>query len=157
MPQNQRTEWSILHSLGQLLCHFLKHESYPQSKKMGLPVRDREFTNGETVGLRRQLRQKSSQFGCGFELGNGIQFLECAGERIRQAPHRPRRELLVLRLEIEPVHFGEKSTWRFQLAIHERGIENQLRPFVGDLRLPPLFHLASHRVKASLDPIDTNG
>ncbi len=122
-----------------------------------LPGRNHRITNREAVGLRRQSKQECSQFRRGFELGHWIYLLEGAGERIRQAPHRPRRELLVLRLEIEPVDFGEKSTWRFQLAIHERGIENQLRPFVGDLRLPPLFHLAPHRFKASLDPIDTNG
>ena len=46
---------------------------------------------------------------------------------------------------------------RFQLAIHERGIEDHLCPFIGNLRLPPLFHLASHWFEASLNPIDTDG
>ncbi len=99
-------------------------------------------------GLRRQVRQESAQFRRGLELGNRIQFLERASERVRRAPHRPWREFLVLRLEVEPVDFGEQSPWRFQFAINKRGVRDQLRSLVCDLRLPPLFHLASHRFEA---------
>ncbi len=52
--------------------------------------------------------------------------------------------------------FGEQRPWRFQFAIDERGVQNQLGPFVSDLRLPPLFHLAPHRFEASLDPVNTH-
>ena len=41
------------------------------------------ITNGETVGLPRQLGEESTQFRRGLELGDGIQFLECTGERVR--------------------------------------------------------------------------
>jgi integrase len=44
--------------------------------------------------------EKCSQLGRRPELRNGFQFLEGRGERIRQAPHRPRGELLMLRIEV---------------------------------------------------------
>jgi hypothetical protein len=64
------------------------------------------------------------------------QFSERAGECVRQAPHRPRREFLVLRLEVEPMDLGEKRSRCLQFAIDEGGIKDQLCPFVADLRLP---------------------
>jgi len=120
----------------------------------GLPVCDQPKSQRGDGWLRGKLREKSSQLRRRFELGNGVQFLECAGERVREAPHRPRRELFVLGLEVQPVHFGEKTPGRFQLAVHKRGIEDQLRSFVSDLRLTPLLHLTTHRLEASLNPIN---
>ena len=42
--------------------------------------------------------QELAQLGCRLELWNGIEFLECGSERIRNTPDRPRPEFLVLRL-----------------------------------------------------------
>jgi hypothetical protein len=55
------------------------------------------------------------------------------------------------------MHLGEKTPRGFQLAIHKRGIEDQLCSFVGDLRLTPLLYLTTHRLKAPLNPINTYG
>ena len=52
------------------------------------PVQEMCITNGRRF-LGWQLRQESAQLGCGFELGNGVHFLECGCERIRKAPHCP--------------------------------------------------------------------
>ena len=125
--------------------------------KTGSPPAINEVTNGEPVGLGRQLRQESTQFRGRFELGNRIEFLERAGERIRQAPHRARREFLILGLEVQPMDFRKKTPWGFELSVHERRIEDQLCSFIGDLRLTPLLHLTTHRFKASLNPVDTHG
>jgi hypothetical protein len=38
------------------------------------------------------------------------------------------------------VHLGEKTPWHVQFDIHKLGVEHQLRPFDGNLRLPPLFN-----------------
>lgn len=41
------------------------------------------------------------------QLRNRIKLLECAGERVRQAPHRPGRKLRILRLEVQTMHLGQ--------------------------------------------------
>jgi hypothetical protein len=48
---------------------------------------------------------------------------------------------------------GQQGPGRFQLAVDERGIEDQLCPFVTDLRLPPNFDLALHGFEVSLDSV----
>ncbi len=85
-----------------------------------LPVRAFAITDGKRNWLCRQLREECAQFWCRLELGNWIQFLEPAAECVRQAPHRPRREL---GWKYSPVHLGQKTPWRFEPAIHERGVE----------------------------------
>src|SRR5262249_29598238 len=56
-------------------------------------------------GLRRPHRlQEACQFRRRLILRNRVQFLEGAGKRVGQAPHRPRLELLMNRLEIEVVY-----------------------------------------------------
>jgi hypothetical protein len=52
--------------------------------------------------------QKFSQFGSGLELRDGIQFLECRGKCIRQAPDGPSPEFFVLWLEVEVMHMRAK-------------------------------------------------
>ncbi len=48
--------------------------------------------------------KKCSQLGRRPELRNGFEFLESRGKRVRQAPHSPRRELLVLGIDVAMVH-----------------------------------------------------
>lgn len=70
-----------------------------------------------------------------------------AGERVREAPHGPGGEFLVLRLEIEAVDFRRQASEGLQLAIDERRIEDQPRGVIGDLRLFPQFNLLLERLK----------
>src|SRR6202158_4066251 len=130
------------------------------TRKRGNPNWGRPIPPAPALATEFELRvrqlQLTAQFRRRLELGNGVEFLECAGKRIRQAPHRPRRELLVLRLEVEPMDFGEKRPWHFQLAIDKSGIEDQLCPLVVDLGLAPFLHLASHWLKAPLNPLDAD-
>jgi hypothetical protein len=102
------------------------------------------------------LCEKATQF-CGrFELRHWVELLKRAGKCVREAPHGPGREFRVLRLEIQPVDFGEQSSWCFQLAVNERGVEDQLRPVVSDLRLPPQFNLVLQRLEVPLNPVHPN-
>jgi hypothetical protein len=75
---------------------------------------------------------------------------------IRQAPHGSGREFRVLRLEIQPVDFGQQAPGRFQLAVDERRVEDQLRRVVSDLGLSPRFYLALQRLEVSLNPVHSN-
>jgi len=74
----------------------------------------------------------------------------------REAPHRPGCEFRVLRFEIQPMDFGEQSSGCFQLAVNERGVEDQPRRIVGDLRLPPQFNLALQRLEVPLNSVHAN-
>ena len=143
------------HPLEQQPHQFLKHDYGSLGRKGGLPVCDCEITDGETV-LDGHLGEKRAQLSRGFELGNGVEFLERAGERIRQAPHCPWRKLLVLWLKVQAMDLWQKGPGRFQFAIYERPVENQLCLLVADLGLLPALHLQSHRLKASLNPVDAN-
>jgi hypothetical protein len=88
------------------------------------------------------LREKGAQLCRRFELRYRVELLERAGKRVRETPHRPGREFRVLRFEIQPVDFQEQASGCFQLAVNERGVEDQPRRIVSDLRLPPQFNLA---------------
>jgi hypothetical protein len=109
--------------------------------------------NGAKGALSWQLVQKFAQLGRRFELWHRIESLERAGEGVRQAPHRSRRELRVFRLEIEAVNLGQQASWRFQLAVDERRVQDQPCGIVGDLRLPPQFNLALQGLEIPLDSV----
>jgi hypothetical protein len=102
------------------------------------------------------LGQKASELGRGLELRHRIELLERAGKRVRETPHGPRREFRVLRFEIQPVDFGEQSSWGFELAVDECGVEDQLRCLIGDLRFPPQFDLALQRLEVPLNSVHAN-
>ena len=103
--------------------------------------------------LRRQLGEKFTQSCRCLELRNGIELLERARERVGQTPHCPRRELLVLWLEVEPVDLGQEASRRFELAIHKRRVEDQLRLGIADLSLAPALDLALHGLEVPLNPV----
>ncbi len=92
-----------------------------------------------------------------LELRNRIELLESACERVRQARHRALRELRVFRLEVQPVHFGQKTPGSVEGAVDERAVENQFCALVGDLSLPPQLRLALHRLDVPLDAVYSNG
>jgi hypothetical protein len=51
------------------------------------------------------------------------------------------------------VDFREQTFGCFQLAVDERGVEDQPRRIVGDLGLPPQFNLALQRLEVPLNPV----
>jgi hypothetical protein len=55
--------------------------------------------------------------------------------------------------EIQPMDIRQQTSGRFQLAINEGGVEDQLRRLVGDLRLPPRFNLALQWLEVPLNPV----
>ena len=117
------------------------------------PVQDDGHPERSPRWLCRQLCEKAAQLGRCLELRHRIELLEGAGEGVRQAPHRPGREFRVLRLEIQPVDLGQQAPGRFQLAVNERRVEDQLRRVIGDLRLPPRLNLALQRLEVPLNPV----
>ena len=102
------------------------------------------------------MREKAAQLGRCFELRHRVELLERAGKRVRETPHGPGSEFRVLRFEIQPVDFGQQSSGRFQLAVNERGVEDQLRRIIRDLRLPPQFDLALQRLEVPLNSVHAN-
>ena len=104
----------------------------------------------------RQLIQKLAQLGRSLELGDRIELLEGTRESVREAPHRPCREFLVLRLEVQPMDLGQQTPGRVQLAVYKGRIEDQLGPLIGDLRLSPVFDLALHGFEVALDAIHSD-
>ena len=121
--------------------------------EQGGPVQDDGHPERSPRWLCRQLCEKAAQLGRSFELRHRIELFESACEGIRKAPHRPGRELRVFRLEIQPVDFGQQTSGRFQLAVDERRVEDQLRRVVGDLRLSPRLNLALQRLEVPLNPV----
>jgi hypothetical protein len=117
------------------------------------PVRGDGHPEGAQPWLCWQLCEKAAQLGCCLKLRDRIELLEGAGEGIREAPHGPGREFRVLRLEIEAVDLGQQASWRFQLAVDERRVQDQPCGIVGDLRLPPQFNLALQGLEIPLDSV----
>ena len=75
------------------------------------------------------------------------------GEGVRQAPHRPGRELRILRFEVQPVDLGQQTSGRLKLGVDKCRVDDQLRRIIGDLSLPPGLHLALLRFEVPLNPV----
>jgi hypothetical protein len=54
------------------------------------------------------------------------------------------------------VDLGQQTPRRFQLAVDECRVEDQLRRVIGDLGLPPGLHLALQRFEVPLNPVHAN-
>jgi hypothetical protein len=83
----------------------------------------------------RQLTEKFPQLGRRLELRNRIKLFESAGKGVQQAPHGSRRELGILRLEVQPMNLAQQALGSVQLLVNECRVEDQLRLGIGDLGL----------------------
>ena len=83
---------------------------------------------------------------------NPIKLLEGAGEGIRQAPHRSRRELWISTGGALPAEGFAAPPARHR----QRGTEDQLGTLVADLRTAPLLDLPLHRLEVALDAVHTH-
>jgi hypothetical protein len=52
---------------------------------------------------------------------------------------------------------GQQTPGRFQLAVDECDIEDQLCALIGELCLPPVFDLALHGFEVPPDPVHSEG
>ena len=77
--------------------------------------------------------KKCSKFCRRLELGNGVKFLKGACKGVGQAPHRPRCELLVLRIEVPTVDYSGQVSGNLQFSLDERSINDELRGLVRKL------------------------
>ncbi len=50
----------------------------------------------------------------------------------------------------------QQASWRFQLAVDERGVQDQPCGIVGDLGIPPQFNLALQELEIPLDSVHAN-
>ena len=85
-----------------------------------------------------------------------VEVLERRSKRVREAPHRPRSELLVLGREVLLVHVARQVFRRLEFAFHERPIDDDLGEFVAKLGLLPLADLLGDRFEVPLHAIHAN-
>src|SRR5271157_4640259 len=96
-----------------------------QAAEAGAQLRDRTPTF--SVGLLRPNGlQKSRQLRRRFVLGNRLQFLERAGECVRQTPHGPRLEFLMHGLEVQIMHSPREVLGKPRLLLDERLVDQKL-------------------------------
>ena len=113
---------------------------------------------GVSWGLHRPDRmQKSGQLRCCLVLRNRRQFLERAGEGIRQAPHRPGLELLMRGLKVQIMDPPCQVLGKACLFLDECLVDQQLRRSRGQLHRPPLLYLLLQRSEVPLHPVHPNG
>ena len=74
--------------------------------------------------------------------GNGSSLLKALVKAFDKLHIVLAAEFRVLRFEVQPVDLRQQASWRFQLAVDERRVQDQPRGIVGDLGLPPQFNLA---------------
>ena len=101
--------------------------------------------------------KKGSQLGRRSELRNGFQSLEGRRERVRQAPHLPRRELLILRIEVVIVHHSGQVLGCLKFSLDECPINYELRGFIRKLAAAPSLDLPAHRLEAALQAVNADG
>src|SRR5713226_4341801 len=84
------------------------------------------YTPRKLERLREPGFQEFAQLGRSLELWDGIQFLECRGERIRKTPDRSRAKFLVLWLEVEVMYAAGKVLWSLQSALDKCLVDDHL-------------------------------
>jgi len=97
-----------------------------------------------------------AQLGCGLELWDWLQFLECRSERIGETPDRSRSEFLVPRLEVEVMDTAGEVFGSVQFALHECLVDDHLGGDVRQFTPLPCFHLLSHGLEVSLHSVDAD-
>ena len=117
------------------------------NERMAAPACRRKLERRREPGF-----EKLSRFRRRLKLRNGIQFLKCRRERVRQAPDRSRPELFILRLEVEIVNRVGEMLWRFQFALADYDFRRDISDFAP---LPGLYLLA-HRLEVALNAISTD-
>src|SRR5260370_23776245 len=83
---------------------------------------------------------------CCLELWDRIELLERARERIREAPHRSRGELLKPWVEVLFVNAPGQVFRCVELALHKGLVDDELRTLVLKARSLPRLHLLPHRL-----------
>ena len=105
--------------------------------------------SGRSQVTYTKMGEKFTGFRCRLKLRNRLELLERAGERIRQTPHRARRELLVLRLKIQPVDRRTTDSLALPASLRRMPHGRSAWPVRGDLCLPPVFNLGAAGVRSS--------
>src|SRR5260370_6864905 len=82
------------------------------------PLASRLRKRGHPI-LGQQCVEEFSKLGCRLELRNRIKLFESTGERVRQAPHRSRSEVRILRLKLATVNLGRKALRTVDPATHK--------------------------------------
>jgi hypothetical protein len=115
-------------------------------KRSGVEELRRVADTAPRTGLERRGEpglQEFAQLRCRLELWDGIEFFECRGERIREAPDGPRPEFLILRLEVKVMNSASKVLGSFEPALHKPLVNDHLRRDVGEFTSLPSLHLLS--------------
>ena len=100
--------------------------------------------------------EKCSQLGRRLELRNGVQLLERRGERVRQAPHGPRHELLMLRIEVAIMHDTGQVLGYLKFSLDEGSVDDELRGLTRKLACASGFDLPTHRFEVALHAVYPN-
>ena len=99
--------------------------------------------------LRPDGLQKSRQLRRGLVLRNWLQFLERAGECVREAPHGSRLELLMHGLKVQLVHTPRQVLRKPQFVLDERLVDQQLCRSRRQLQRLPFFDLLLQRPRGN--------
>src|ERR1035438_9169299 len=107
--------------------------------------------------LRPDGLQKPRQLRHGLVLWNWLQFLERAGECVREAPQGSRLERLMHWLKVQLVHTPRQVLRKPQFVLDERLVDQQLCRSRRQLQRLPFFDLLLQRPEVSLHLIDADG
>ena len=108
--------------------------------------------------LRRPDRlQKARQLRRGLVLWHRLQFLECTREGVRQAPHRPRLELLMHGLKVQIMDTPRQVLGKPGLLLDERLIDQKLCRGRGQLQGTPFLDLLLQRSEVPLHAVHADG
>jgi len=108
---------------------------------------------GPPLQLERLLEPRLKEFprlSSHLELRDGIQFLECRSECVREAPDRPRPEFLVSGLEVQIVHGAGEVFGSFESSVDKCLVDDDLGSDVRQLTRLPGLHLLPHRIGSKL-------
>jgi len=109
---------------------------------------------GSLERLQEPSLQELTQLSCSLELWDGIQFLECRREGVRQTPDCSRPEFIVFRLEVQVMHRAGKMLGNFKLALDKGLVDHNLGSDIREFASLPSFYLLSHGLKVPLHSVD---
>jgi len=143
-PLACRIKLQWLPSCSAWLSSFFRNRSDGEKKSPGKNAEGSEIeASGDSFQELRELRGRP-------ELRQEFEFLERARKRVREAPHCPRLELGVPRVEVEAVDRAVEVVRDVDLRLYERAVDDELRRGVGELALAPAVDLLHHGLEVPL-------
>ena len=116
--------------------------------RAGAPLPQKDWEN--------RVSRNSPSLAVALNCGIGSNSLNAEVKGVGETPDGSQFKLLVSRLEVKVMHGPRQMFWSFKVAFHERFVDDDFCPDIGEFAPLPCLCLLSHRLKVPLHPIHSD-